>query len=347
MNINNVVQEINNNTENINLVYAFNSTGKTRISVEFKNIIKKDDGQHAGVYYNSYSEDLFLWKEDDMDGVRLSIQESSLNKFHNLLTEDKIREKLKAYMVKFNFKFKYHENPEQGIDYILFFSNDETKNIKISRGEERVFILCFLLSLFEVEGLADVQDEFIFLDDPVTSLDENNIFVTAFLICDIFNKFYKNKKIILTTHHIGFFSILFNWLKRGEYSDRFKDSVKCYILSKEDGNLILKDFKKDVFLYHLHLLQEIKHAISNGLYSYHFVLLRQLLENIASFVGSGRFSYILEQIGLNDSTNIAKMTNILSHKNLYTYEFYRMSPENESLYREIFDKLITKYGFIV
>ncbi len=47
-----------------------------------------------------------------------------------------------------------------------------------------------------------------------------------------------------------------------------------------------------------------------------FVLLRQLLENIASFVGSGRFSYILEQIGLNDSTNIAKMTNILSHKNL-------------------------------
>ncbi len=79
VNINNVVQEINNNTENINLVYAFNSTGKTRISVEFKKYYQKDDdGQHAGVYYNSYSEDLFLWKEDDMDGVRLSIQESSL-----------------------------------------------------------------------------------------------------------------------------------------------------------------------------------------------------------------------------------------------------------------------------
>lgn len=46
--------------ENIILIYAFNGTGKTRLSVEYKNFTKRNnDDNHAGVYYNAYSEDLF------------------------------------------------------------------------------------------------------------------------------------------------------------------------------------------------------------------------------------------------------------------------------------------------
>lgn len=46
--------------KNIVLVFAFNGTGKTRLSVEYKNITKElNGGNHSGVYYNAYSEDLF------------------------------------------------------------------------------------------------------------------------------------------------------------------------------------------------------------------------------------------------------------------------------------------------
>ncbi len=52
--------------------------------------------------------------------------------------------------------------------------------IKISRGEERIFVWCFFLALFEVEtDGAGEQDAQLFIDDPVSSLDEHNIFVTA------------------------------------------------------------------------------------------------------------------------------------------------------------------------
>lgn len=54
-----VAQAINDLDKNIILIYAFNGTGKTRLSVAFKDLTKTDNGgDHAGVYYNAYSEDL-------------------------------------------------------------------------------------------------------------------------------------------------------------------------------------------------------------------------------------------------------------------------------------------------
>ena len=56
-----LANQLEKSNKNIILVFAFNGTGKTRLSVEYKNITKKNDGNHAGVYYNAYSEDLFIW----------------------------------------------------------------------------------------------------------------------------------------------------------------------------------------------------------------------------------------------------------------------------------------------
>src|SRR5581483_4861312 len=79
---------------------------------------------------------------------------------------------------------------------------------KISRGEERVFVWSFFLALFEVEGWADKQSAHFFIDDPVSSLDDHNIFVTATTLIDLIEDHYEKRKIIITTHHIGLFSIL-------------------------------------------------------------------------------------------------------------------------------------------
>ncbi len=134
------------------LAYAFNTTGKTQLSVAYKNATKTADGDHTGVYYNAYSEDLFVWDNDDEnDGnnVRLLVRSSSLSRFHASLTEDNVRDKLKAYNPKFGFELKLHEDdPEKGIESISFFVPNPNPDvpqppIKISRGEERIFVWCF------------------------------------------------------------------------------------------------------------------------------------------------------------------------------------------------------------
>lgn len=47
--INEIAQQINESKQPITLIYAFNSTGKTKLCVEYKNLTKKKDGSHAGI----------------------------------------------------------------------------------------------------------------------------------------------------------------------------------------------------------------------------------------------------------------------------------------------------------
>lgn len=354
MNHEEIANKIYSDEKKIILIYAFNTTGKTRLSVSYKDITKTEENKHSGVYYNAFSEDLFVWDNDienNEEDIKLMITQSSLNKYHSSITEDAIREKLEPYKFGFNFSFNLFDDPEKGIESISFFIKDdeEQKSIKISRSEERIFIWCFFLALFEVEELGDTQNEHFFIDDPVSSLDDHNIFITALSIMKLIDDYAGERKIIITTHHMGFFSMLDHWLTRGEKRYKYENHYELFVLSKdEDGSLSLDNPKKSVFLYHLYLLQVLNKAKKEEkLGASHLVLLRQVLENIASFLGSGRFSYVLEQIDLEDVNDLSNRINVLSHKNIFTYESELIAENNKKLIEEILEKLQKKYKFVL
>ena len=343
--------------ENIVLIFAFNGTGKTRLSVEYKNLTKRNNNdQHAGVYYNAYSEDLFIWDNDveNTGGeIRLNIVPSSLNQYHSSIDENSVREKLVIYKPKFDFKFNLFDDSSLGIESVSFYAKlngetaDETQ-IKISRGEEQVFIWCFFLALFDVQGWTGQQNSHFFIDDPVSSLDEHNIFITASTLMDLIDEHYEQRKIIITTHHVGFFSILSDWLRKGEKASKYRKQIKEYILKSENASLQLLTCDKDVFMYHLELLQILQKAIDeHKLYAYHFAILRQVLENISSFLGVGRISYVLEQIGIDDPNTSTRIINTLSHKAVFRYEAKEMVPDNAELFTDIFQKIQQKYNFVI
>ncbi len=372
-----VAQEIKNAKETIVLIYAFNATGKTLLSVAYKDITKKANGnKHAGVYYNAFSEDLFVWdndEENDNKNVNLTIQKSSLNPYHSLLTEDAVREKLQSYKPKYNFRFTNAsaEDPEEGIGNIEFFLVEDTEKetpIKISRGEERIFIWCFFLAMFEVEGWADVQDQHFFIDDPVSSLDDHNIFITAHLLLKFMEKHCDKRKIIITTHHMGIFSILQDWLKKGENASKFKikssketkrgsDIIKeaieeprylIRLLEIKDGKYKLVGKSKGLHQYHLLLLQILNEAkVNDNINTYHLSLLRQVLESIASFLGEGRFGYVLEKLDFADANTRSDIINALSHEKIYTNKLEILNPDDKKLLIETFDKLMTQFPFSI
>ncbi len=360
MNHSDIAKSICDAKESVVLVYAFNATGKTRLSVAYKDLTKSSDGAHAGVYYNAYSEDLFVWQNDpENDGtpVRLDIRKCSLNKFHSALTEDNVRDKLNRFKPSYRFELIPYDNPEAGIQAVSFFQEvadpDDASNVskvpfKISRGEERIFIWCFFLALFEVDGWADKQASHFFIDDPVSSLDDHNIFITASTLFDLIEDHFQNRKIIITTHHIGFFAIIADWLKRGEKADKFKKHSKINILSTKAGDLSLENPANDIFLYHLRLLQLLEQAwVSNQVRAFHFALLRQVLENVASFLGVGQFGYVLREIGITDVNEVARVINTLSHKKVYYFESDILEEDTRELFDKIFAGLKAKYNFVL
>ncbi|MCY4594728.1 MAG: AAA family ATPase, partial [Bryobacterales bacterium] len=236
--IEDIAFELTDDDANVQLLYAFNSVGKTRLSVAYKNATKNENGTHAGIYYNAYSEDLFVWNNDvenDEANIRLTILPSRLSRLHADLNEPYIHAKLKPYRPSFDFRFVMHPDVQKGIESISFFpagtQPGDVPAMKISRGEERVFVWCFFLAMMEVEGWADTQTRHIFIDDPVSSLDDHNIFVTASTLHDLIETHFDKRKIIIATHHVGLFSILSDWLKKGEKSDKYKSKTKASILS--------------------------------------------------------------------------------------------------------------------
>ena len=59
-----IAQEIKNSNKKVTLLYAFNTTGKTRLSMEFKNLVNEisdDEVIKHVIYYNAFTEDLFSW----------------------------------------------------------------------------------------------------------------------------------------------------------------------------------------------------------------------------------------------------------------------------------------------
>lgn len=374
MDIKDIAKTIKDAKENIFLIYAFNGTGKTRLSTEYKEIARTPvteeeiaegkKGKQTGVYYNAFSEDLFVWDNDiehSEENIRLKIVHSSLNVFHSFIDETKVREKLQPYNIKYDFDFHTNEaNPEAGIEYVSFHLKDDNEtSIKISRGEERIFVWCFFLALFDTEGWADNQNKYIFIDDPVSSLDDHNIFVTAFTMYDLILKYYESRKIIITTHHIGFATILGNWLT--DSANPFKGSkgnnkYSLRGLNLNNGNYSFDSFERNtVWLYHLRMLQVLDRAIKNdededndeGLEIYHMAILRQILENISSFLGVGRISYVLEEIGYSkeEANKIASEDNALTHRNVYFPQSDIMVPDNKNLLKNIFRKIKEKYHF--
>ncbi len=73
-----IAQQLKDSNKKVQLIYAFNGTGKTRLSREFKQLIapKANDDEGDGkaetpelsrnkiLYYNAFTEDLFYWDND-------------------------------------------------------------------------------------------------------------------------------------------------------------------------------------------------------------------------------------------------------------------------------------------
>lgn len=344
-----IAKQLNASKQPIILIYAFNSTGKTQLSVEYKNLTKKEDGKHKGVYYNAYSEDLFRWDNDEKNGnenMRLEIIKSSLNPYFSSIIENPalLEKKLAPYLPKYTYEFDFNPNPEIGFDAIRF-SRDEANNIKISRGEERIFVWCFFLALFEADTWTGEQDAHFFIDDPVSSMDDHNVFITADSIIKIINdKITANseKQVIITTHHIGLFSILSDRLMNSSH----KNNTKRNILSISNNELTLKNHDNNVFLYHLYLMQVLNECITEKkVMGYHFIMLRQLLEIISSFLGTSGIKTALEEIGFKDNIEMVRnQVNSLSHKD-GRLQPADLNPLDAELLEEIYKKIQGKYNF--
>lgn len=78
-----IAQQLKKGTKKVQLIYAFNGTGKTRLSkefkklVDFKNDLESENTELANkriIYYNAFTEDLFYWDNDLENNTNLKLR---------------------------------------------------------------------------------------------------------------------------------------------------------------------------------------------------------------------------------------------------------------------------------
>lgn len=330
------------------VLFAYNGTGKTRLSAEFKSLgqqILDEIGVKTAdtLYYNAFTEDLFTWNNDLNDDTerRLMLNKDSrfFNGLRDLEMESRIRPFLSRY-ADFDFGINYD-------DGFVHFSREVSIGeateiidyIKVSRGEENIFVWCFFLAI--VQLVIDNEEsykwvKYIYVDDPISSLDDNNVIAVASHLAQLMSS--NDVKVAISSHHTLFFNVLCNELSNAEQLFLQKNT--------KDKTYILKDTRKTPFFHHVALLKELKKAAdSSELYTYHFNILRNILEKTASFHGFAHFSACIRKGTDEDEPIYTRIINLLSHGNYSLFDPKEMVEENKEYFKNILNNFLEDYNF--
>lgn len=330
------------------MIFAYNGTGKTRLSSEFKKLgqaLNEETGIKTAdtLYYNAFTEDLFQWDNDLENDTDRFLKLNSESRFFYGLKELEMESRIRPFLHRyadFDFRIDYDEYKVSFYrDTIIDGVSQIIDNIKVSRGEENIFIWCFFLAI--VQLVADKVEsyswvKYIYIDDPISSLDDNNVIAVASHLASLISDI--DIRVIISSHHTLFYNVLCNEI--GKPEQLFLQRAA------KGGAYILKDTSKTPFFHHVALLRELKNASDSGeLYTYHFNILRSILEKTASFHGYANFSSCLKKFEDENSTVYTRILNLLSHGNYSIFEPKEMVEENKEYFRTILNNFLEEYKF--
>jgi len=375
-----MAQQLKGTNKKVQLIYAFNGTGKTRLSRAFKALLESENTQEDGngedaselsskhiLYYNAFTEDLFYW-DNDLNGDEHRKLKIHPNAFTKWVLEDQGQDQniianFQQYAdakltPKFNAEYKTTDKEGNEVtvkaNSEVSFSQERggdelSEDIKISKGEESNFIWSVFYTLLDqvigVLNVAEVEDretdqfnqlEYVFIDDPVSSLDENHLIQLAVNLGQKIKSSQSDIKFIISTHSPLFYNVLYNEI----------NSKSCFILSKlDDGSFVLEEKKGDSnksFSYHLHIKQIIAQAVEQkSVQRYHFALLRNLYEKTANFLGYERWSKLLPD---EQEAYASRIMNFYPHNSLSNEEIAEPTAPEKEMVGLLLENL-NKYGY--
>ena len=357
------------------LLYAYNGTGKTRLSTAFKDLGKPvntdgETGKRDTLYFNAFTEDLFSWdndlENDSERKLKLNTDSSFFAGLESMEMDNRIRTLLDRYadfefridtttwevIFAREFRVKKVGSTGDGVDSADTgqgagedeYETRREEAIKVSRGEENIFIWCFFLAIVELALDDDGTGPYnwvkhIYIDDPISSLDEHNAIAVANHLAKLLKRPESRLKTVISTHHTLFFNVLYNELNK----------ANKYFLSRDGSpeGLVLRKTGDTPFFHHVAALAELYEADRDGrLFTHHFNILRAILEKTASFHGYQNFSACVKR-DADDEDGIlhTRLINILSHGNYSLYEPQEMLEENKRYFRKILHEFINRYPF--
>jgi len=347
--LNVLARHLRDQKKKVILLFAYNGTGKTRLSMAFKDL-SKDGENRDTLYFNAFTEDLFTWDNDLENDAERVLRMNTDSHFFDILkgAGQDIEKQIRSFMHRyadFDFEIDYSQGTirfshEQRIETEPGKWETQTlEAIKISRGEENIFIWCFFLAIAQlaIEGQEAYEwVKFIYIDDPISSLDENNAIAMAVHLARMLKQ-QNRVRALISSHHTLFFNVLCNEMNNAQH----------YFLSRDKDRYHLRNTSDTPRFYHVAMLKELhKVAQSGKLYTYHFTILRSIMEKTATFHGFNSVGNIVKREPDDEDGMLHyRYVQLLSHGNYSLFEPVEMLEENKEIFRKILNTFMNDYRF--
>lgn len=182
--------------------------------------------------------------------------------------------------------------------------------------------------------------KYLYIDDPISSLDDNNAIAVASDLVQLLKKGKDRLEVVVSSHHCLFHNVVWNEFR----SSRVKYKSYFYHRSKTLEQYTLQATNETPFFHHVAMLSELKQAADSGrLYTHHFNMLRSILEKTATFFGFEDFSACIH--GIDDEILYTRALNLLSHGKYSVYEPREMVADTKELFKEILTAFLDRYRF--
>lgn len=378
-----IAQTLKDTDKKVQLIYAFNGTGKTRLSRDFRLLVApKDVHEEEGntgikiLYYNAFTEDLFYWDNDlDADVNRKLLIRP--NGFTNMVldflkdqgldgniisnfqhyTSDKLTPRFnEEYTIKDENNRDIIVKAYSEITFSIEGGNQENiDNIKISKAEESNLIWCVFYSLLEqVVELLNIpepgnrstekfNDLKYVFIDDPVSSLDDNHLIELAVNVAQLIKSSQSDLKFIITTH----NPLFYNVLFNEFN-RVRKTKKWRFEKLNDGTFNLEEQVKDSpFSYHLFLLSELEKASKSGnIQKYHFNFLRNVLEKTSTFLGYEEWKNLLpnEAEGSREGY-YNRIINLSSHSKFSGEEISVLTNQEKDVLKHLVKEITRLYKF--
>lgn len=251
--------------------------------------------------------------------------------------------------------FYIREDPKVSNHYHIVRENEELASHTLSEGEKNFITFLYYMQLVKGSHAPDgvTRDRILVIDDPVSSLDSNVLFIISTLLREVFNDIHEGKssvkQVILLTHNVYFHKEV-SFLNK---DCKWKDNIYYWIIRKNQNISKIEFYdKSNPVKSSYDLLWDEIRCIDGGIKENHSLIglqnsMRRIIENYFKMFGGISCDEILNKFENIDEKRMCKSLlswiNDGSHSFLDDIYVESLDSQIESYY-EIFKKIFVVMG---
>lgn len=233
-------------------------------------------------------------------------------------------------------------------DYKIVRNDDQDVNETLSEGEYRFITFLYFYQLMKGsnESSGIVKDKIIFIDDPISSLDSNVLFIVSNLVKNIIKDCMDDKngikQVFISTHNIYFYKeIIF----RGNRESKTKDEA-YWVVRKKNEDSSIKEYKQNPIQTTYELLWRELDNPSLSSKAHIFNTLRRILEYYFNILGGLDYEKCINEFEGEEKLLCKSLISFINDGSHFISDDLVLCLENDDIekYLEVFKLIFVKLG---